>query len=490
MVINTNLAATNAAMRLDRNTKQMAASLARLSSGSRIVNPHDDAAGLAQSMRLDAKITRLDASISNNANFTSMLQTQDGLAQKMQSAIHRMNELAVLYKDMTKTADDKAAYELEFNQLDAGIFDMAGKEFNGVDLFFTDGKVFTGDSASTTLDDNNVADGLGRGANGDYKIKVVFDVNDEGTELKAAHKALIERAARRVEAIIVGDVSGGRAIDNTLTVKLMDSTDAKGGTVDGTLAYAGITSTWDGVVKAATGTVQIDEADLESMLKGDYAYSTYLHEIMHAVGMGSSHPNLTSATVYDGDNAEAKFNEATGLSLTQLPFEDTGSAGDGTYGAHWEGTGDNGQYAFQNELMTGSISPGSPAPLSAVTVGALEDAGYEVDYDAADPWTGANTGTGPAGGMVIGSVESVKGAIQGLANYRAQIGAQLSYTNKVNSALAIEKENMMQASSRIKDTDIASESTQYAKNKILVQSATAMTAQANLLPQMVLQLIG
>jgi len=140
--------------------------------------------------------------------------------------------------------------------------------------------------------------------------------------------------------------------------------------------------------------------------------------------------------------------------------------------------------------MTGSISPGSPAPLSAVTVGALEDAGYEVDYDAADPWTGANTGTGPAGGTVIGSVESVKGAIQGLANYRAQIGAQLSYTNKVNSALTIEKENMMQATSRIKDVDIASEATQYAKNNILVQSATAMTAQANLLPQMVLQLIG
>jgi len=92
--------------------------------------------------------------------------------------------------------------------------------------------------------------------------------------------------------------------------------------------------------------------------------------------------------------------------------------------------------------------------------------------------------------MVIGSVESVKGAIQGLANYRAQIGAQLSYTNKVNSALTIEKENMMQATSRIKDVDIANEATQYAKNNILVQSATAMTSQANLLPQMVLQLIG
>ena len=91
--------------------------------------------------------------------------------------------------------------------------------------------------------------------------------------------------------------------------------------------------------------------------------------------------------------------------------------------------------------------------------------------------------------MVIGSVESVKGAIQGLANYRAQIGSQLTYTAEVNSALAIEKENMMQASSRIKDIDIAEESTRYAKNKILVNSATAMTAQANVLPELTLMLI-
>jgi len=139
-------------MHLDTNTKRMAVSLARLSSGSKIVQPQDAAAGLAQSMKLDTKITRLDASISNNTNFRSMLQTQDGLAQKIQKALYRMNELAVLYKDMTKTADDKAAYELEFNELDAGIFDMAGKTFNGVDLFFTEGKVFTGDSSSNTLD--------------------------------------------------------------------------------------------------------------------------------------------------------------------------------------------------------------------------------------------------------------------------------------------------------------------------------------------------
>ena len=197
-----------------------------------------------------------------------------------------------------------------------------------------------------------------------------------------------------------------------------------------------------------------------------------------------------TGTVYSGAKSITKFNELTGSSLTQLPFEDTGAAGDETYGVHCKESGDNGQYAFDNELMTGISEGGGAAELlSEVTIAALDDSGYEVDYGAADVWTGAGTGSGPAGGMVIGSVESVKGAIQGLANYRAQIGSQLTYTAEVNSALAIEKENMMQASSRIKDIDIAEESTRYAKNKILVSSATAMTAQANVLPELTLMLI-
>ncbi len=487
LVINTNLAATRAATRLDDNTKRWAESMVRLSSGSKIVHPQDDAAGLAQSMRLDTKITRLDAAISNNTNFHSMLQTQDGLSEKIQSAVHRMNELAVLYQDMTKTADDKTAYELEFNELDAGIFDMAGKTFNEIDLFFTEGKVFTGDSSSSTLDDNNVADGLGRGADGDYKIKIEYAANAEGKELPGKHKALIERAARRIEAIIVGDASAGAAIDNTITAQLMDEATSDG--VNGTLATGGGNAINGAIgVAAATGTINVDEADLESMLKGGYAYSTYLHEIMHAVGFTSSHTNF-SGNNYNGVNAIAQYNEIFGTTETQLYLEDDGGAG--TAGAHWEEDETNGTVAgFDNELMTGtSEGGGNPEPLSKVTVGVLKDAGYEVDYDAADTWTGAGTGTGPGGGMVIGSLDSVKGAIQGLANYRAQIGSQLSYTNKINSALAIEKENMQQSSSRIKDVNIAEETTRLAKLNILVNSGTAMTAQANLLPQMVLRLI-
>ena len=193
--------------------------------------------------------------------------------------------------------------------------------------------------------------------------------------------------------------------------------------------------------------------------------------------------------IRDRANAVAQYNKIMGTSVSSIILEDDGGAG--TAGSHWEENETrSGMAGLDNELMTGYSEGGTkPEPLSAVSIGVLEDSGYTVDYDAGDSWNGSGTGTGTGGGTVIGSVDSVKGAIQGLANYRAQIGAQLSYTNKVNHSLTIEKENMMQANSRIKDVDIASESTQYAKNKILVSSATAMTAQANMLPELVLNLI-
>ena len=210
---------------------------------------------------------------------------------------------------------------------------------------------------------------------------------------------------------------------------------------------------------------------------------------MHAVGFTPTNNAKFSGSEYNETTVFAKHNEIMNTSVTQLYLEDDGGAG--TAGSHWQEDELNGTVAgFDNEIMTGYSEGGGVAePLSKVSVGVLKDAGYEVDYDAADTWTGPGSSTGTGGGMVIGSVESVKGAIQGLANYRAQIGSQLTYTAEVNSALAIEKENMMQASSRIKDIDIAEESTRYAKNKILVRSATAMTAQANVLPELTLMLI-
>lgn len=135
MVINTNIAAMAATRSLAASTNSLSSSLARLSSGSKIVSPEDDAAGLAQSIRFDAQINRNRAVQSNLANAIAFSQTQDGFLVKAQSALDRMSELSVLAQDMTKTNTDRSNYSVEFVQLQSYASDIGTKSFNGVSLF-------------------------------------------------------------------------------------------------------------------------------------------------------------------------------------------------------------------------------------------------------------------------------------------------------------------------------------------------------------------
>src|SRR5262249_27980832 len=135
MVINTNIAAQSSARMLSESSTMLAKSLARLSSGSKLISPEDDAAGLAVSMRFDAQVKRIGAASNNVGNAISFSQTQDGFLQQVSTALNRMSELAVLGQDATKTSTDDALYQGEFSKLASYINDLATKDFNGVSLF-------------------------------------------------------------------------------------------------------------------------------------------------------------------------------------------------------------------------------------------------------------------------------------------------------------------------------------------------------------------
>jgi flagellin len=135
MVINTNITAQTAASNLQQSQSALAKSLARLSSGSKIVNPSDDAAGLAVSTRLDAEVNRLHAARNNVGNAISFTQTQDGYLKKIGKALQRMSELTILAQDVTKTDADRALYNAEYTELAEYVTEAGTKTFNGVPLF-------------------------------------------------------------------------------------------------------------------------------------------------------------------------------------------------------------------------------------------------------------------------------------------------------------------------------------------------------------------
>lgn len=135
MVINTNTAALTSSRLLSESSSALSKSLSRLSSGSKIISPEDDAAGMAVSTRFDSQISRIKAVSSNIGNAVSFAQTQDGFLQKVSKAMDRMSELSVLAQDVTKTDTDRGLYDTEFQKLATYINDLATKDFNGVTLF-------------------------------------------------------------------------------------------------------------------------------------------------------------------------------------------------------------------------------------------------------------------------------------------------------------------------------------------------------------------
>lgn len=137
VVINTNFAATVAANNLAASTENLQKSLNRLSSGSKIVSPADDAGGLAVSMKLSAAAVRSGAAEVNIGNAVSMLQTQDGVLSVAGKVLQRMGELWTLYQDPTKNVTDKSNYDVEFNQLQKQLQSLTTEKFNGSDLFGT-----------------------------------------------------------------------------------------------------------------------------------------------------------------------------------------------------------------------------------------------------------------------------------------------------------------------------------------------------------------
>jgi len=135
VVINTNQSASYASMNLTKSSDLLQKSLARLSSGSRIANPADDAGGLAVSMKLSAAIKRTDDTATNVSNSLSFLQTQAGSLKSAAAVLDRMSELATLAGDVTKTANDTANYSTEFANLYSELNKLSADQFNGNPLF-------------------------------------------------------------------------------------------------------------------------------------------------------------------------------------------------------------------------------------------------------------------------------------------------------------------------------------------------------------------
>jgi flagellin len=155
--INTNTAASSASYYLSKNNASLQKSLNRLSSGSRITQPADDAGGLAVSMKLRGTISRLSGVEKNIDNAISFLQVQDGVLESAGKILDRMAELKALSQDVLKNSSDIANYNAEFKNLQVQLYQMSETKFNGVSLFATTNASGTKTTFNTVGSGNTVS---------------------------------------------------------------------------------------------------------------------------------------------------------------------------------------------------------------------------------------------------------------------------------------------------------------------------------------------
>lgn len=143
--INTNVSSLNAQRSLSRATEALNTSFRRLSTGQRVATASDDAAGLAISERLRARIRSTEQASRNAQDGISLVQTAEGAMQESNSMLIRMRELAVQANNGTMSVADRDTLQAEFAALVQEIDRVASAtNFNTINLL--DGSV-----ASLTL---------------------------------------------------------------------------------------------------------------------------------------------------------------------------------------------------------------------------------------------------------------------------------------------------------------------------------------------------
>jgi len=204
-------------------------------------------------------------------------------------------------------------------------------------------------------------------------------------------------AKERIQEIITGDLplqtviasaaqcgaSVNQVVDDVLILAEVVPIDGVGQI----LGRAGPCILRDGSLLPALGHMMFDTADLDRMESNGTLENVILHEMLHVVGYGTlwdlsgqlADPG-TLNPFFLGPKARANFATYNGGALYSgipVPVEETGGAG--TRDSHWR------ESVFNHELMTGWIDLGA-IPLSATTVGSLQDLGYTVDVSKADPF--------------------------------------------------------------------------------------------------------
>ena len=502
--INTNPSATQASLNLSRASDMHRKSLARLSSGQRIVNPADDAGGLAVGNKLDSKLARLEKVGQNLKNTSSFLELQESALAVVGTIITRMSELKTMATDVTKNSSDVENYNKEFVELQKQIEAMTKHKFNGVSLF-SDTNMFAGTDAdgraghgldlarnfvlgeyvaesgavlgqgtttTTTTPGSGGSGGAGGGGSTPYTIaqwQADYDewINYDDSDWDVEFLTWMADPVPYGGVAVLNDIKAARdsgATELVINVKNISDITPLAGL--GNLKKLIISDNSISDLSPIAALANLEELSAASNNISSLEPLAGLTS-MWWLGIGSNpftniEPlrNLTNLTHLNLANNIGVIDDYSPITaMTKMDYLVLVG---------------NDMTQEQQDLMDAAITPTSlfwgniveepEAPTTTTTT---------TGYPSLDQFT----------------TEDFTNFTQSVASAMAEVGSHQSRLNMEVRQNESARVNLEAAKSRIMDVDMAQESTRYAKTNVLVQSSASMVAQANQLSDIALRLI-
>jgi len=541
MRIQHNITAMNSYRNFSANNKNLAGNLEKLSSGYRINRAGDDAAGLAISEKMRAQITGLEGAKKNATDGISLIQTAEGALTEVHDMLNRMTTLAEqsangtyqneldreqLQKevDALKSEIDRIADSTNFNGLKLLDGSLAGtntanavKYDTAMEVVGKEGIVTAG-TATALTSTVTFAGTLGL-ATGD-KFSITLELADGQTfsyDLEMVSGTKVSYNGETLDAAVATDAGTVSAIDiATVLTELVTKDDrlneiytaTNGSTATATMTLTSIEKDF------AIPGIKVVSYAKSGAASTNVAGATTAGEGAHSV------LNFSNMVVYDASSADKKVsNSVITVDGQKFAFvKDDASAKElGSDVNVIIATAGNTNGATDASKMVQLMNQklGSNLPTTGINTSAykmITKGGYDSGNgkgltlqigDTADSFNKLTVSVGDMHSSAIGigdvdistqsgaaaALDKIKQAVNNVSDTRGTLGALQNRLDHTINNLGVMQENIQSAESNIRDTDVADEMMKYTKNNILNQSAQAMLAQANQLPQGVLQLL-
>ena len=513
MRIQHNIAALNSYRNLTGNNNAVSKNLEKLSSGYRINRAGDDAAGLAISEKMRAQITGLNTAQKNAQDGVSLVQTAEGALTEVHSMLNRMVELADQSANGTyDNAVDRANLQKEITSLKSEIDRIADStNFNGINLL--DGSLATGKLPTFT------------GLDGLSPTKIAATANS--AELGALTQQTNITTGKEISLTVTYTDNTGAAKEKTITLKaesdqsLVDANGNKYAITQNAAATDELGKAFAGAIAADselssqfTVSQNAGKLTFTSKTTGESGGEKVLNVAFKAAD-GNSSALTTTHKSGANEKIEYDFKDLDADKVFTINGEKFVFASAGTqYGSDVNILEIAGNKPAQGEV-------GQMASIIANKLGLSDkevtDNGTKITFtassgnggltlqigDTSADFNQMTVSVGDMHGAALGiadidistqagakaAVDKIKSAINSVSSTRGDLGAIQNRLEHTINNLSVTAENMTAAESRIRDVDMANEMMAYTKNNILVQSSQAMLAQANQIPQGVLQLL-